>query len=161
MAQKSDKNDAALAGLDALILQARKRLAPNPDYIVLQALEKERAEIAHAAYKATAGDDEINDNKTGGVLHIVAAENLAPPQETPRQLLGADFPLPRAGEPLPISVLVERVRALGAKVGGKTPNINLGSTLSRSEKYESVRFHGSPAWWFKGMPVPDERMAAE
>jgi hypothetical protein len=161
MAQKSDKNDDALAGLDALILQARKRLAPNPDYIVLQALEKARAEIAHAAYKATAGDDEIIDDTTGEVLRIISTGKLAPTHGKPSQLLAAEIALSRAGEPLPISVLVERVRALGAKVGGKTPNINLGSTLSRSEKYESVRFHGSPAWWFKGMPVPDERMAAE
>src|ERR1043166_9879598 len=78
MAQKSDKNDDALAGLDALILQARKRLAPNPDYIVLQALEKARAEIAHAAYKATAGDDEIIDDTTGEVLRIISTGKLAP-----------------------------------------------------------------------------------
>src|ERR1043166_5830468 len=90
MAQKSDKNDDALAGLDALILQARKRLAPNPDYIVLQALEKARAGIAPAAHKATPGDDEIIDDTTGRVFRFHSSGKPPPHQ-------GKPSPAPRAG----------------------------------------------------------------
>ncbi len=47
-----------------------------------------------------------------------------------------------------------RVRALGGTVGGGNPNVNLGSTLSKSEDFKSVRWKGRAAWWLKAKPLP-------
>jgi hypothetical protein len=56
--------------------------------------------------------------------------------------------------------MIEHARALGAKVGGSNPKINLGSTLSRSEEFKSVRWKGESAWWFKSKPLPSEHKEA-
>lgn len=139
-----------LQGLNALIDEARRRLENNPDYISLQALEKARDQIRAAVHP------KMVDDATGQELALVPTGRSFPTKGAPSQLEAADAVLRKAGEPLPTPIMVERVRSLGGTVGGKDPNINLGSTLSRNEKFVSVKWKGQPAWWFANVPLPFE-----
>jgi hypothetical protein len=140
-----------LKGLDELIVQTQERLAKNPDYIALRALEKARAEIA------TESGAKMIDDVTGEELALVPTGRIHRIRATaPSQLEAAEKALEKAGIPLSTPVLVERVKALGAKVGGDTPNTNLGSTLSRSETVYSTKWKGEPAWWLVGRALPKE-----
>lgn len=142
-----------LRELDALIERARSRLAQNPDYIALQALEKARAEIANRSVSAESKPVILTQRTFFG----------GPKPKAPSQLEASATALDQAGHPLPTPELVMRVRQLGARVGGSTPTINLGSTLSRSAEFRSVRWEGRSCWWFVDRPLPTEssRRAAE
>jgi hypothetical protein len=140
----------ALSGLESLIAAARDRLSQNPDYIALSELEKAHAEILRRSRVASSP------------LVARAPEppfNLARESEDDRplgQLQAAIKALKEAGHPLTIFELIDRVRALGAVVGGEKPAVNLGSTLSRSDEISSIRWRGQPAWWFTGQGKPPE-----
>src|SRR2546428_585985 len=53
-------------------------------------------------------------------------------------------------EPVNIAGLVHALRAHGIKVGGANPNINLSSTLSKDERFRSVRYRERSCWWVNG-----------
>lgn len=144
------KNET-VATLDALIAKAEARLALLPDYIELMALKKARAEIMAASHRKT---ETLVDDQTGETILMVPTGNFS--NRRPGQLEATAQVLTQAGHPLPTPQLVERAVKLGAKIGGKNPRTNLGSTLSRSDDFRSVRWRGEPAWWFKNKPVPQE-----
>ena len=139
-----------LSGLDALIAAVEERLSRNPDYIELMALRKARVEIRHASYRTR---ETMVDDQTGETMVLVGTGTFER-EATPSQIGASLSILAKVGHPLTTSELVQMVRAAGATVGGKNPNVNLGSTLSRSEELKSVRWRGAPAWWFKHRPMP-------
>jgi hypothetical protein len=146
MAHKTETLDA----LDALIAKVETRLALTPDYIELTALRKARAEIDAASHRRT---ETMVDDQTGERLMLVPTGDFAK-KKAPNQLDATMMVLGQAGQPLTISELISRVRAVGGTVGGKHPATNLGSTLSRSDEIVSVRWRGEQAWWFKSKPLP-------
>jgi len=148
MAQKNS-TDETLATLDNLIAKVLARISLTPDYIEMTALQKARAAILAASHRKT---ETFIDDQTGEQLMLVPTGNFG--EKAPSQLEASKMALGQAGEPLTTPQMVERVRALGGKVGGHNPNVNLGSTLSRSEEFKSVRWKGESAWWFKAKPLP-------
>lgn len=57
--------------------------------------------------------------------------------------------LTQHNRPMTISELLPLVLADGAKITGNTPEANLSSALSRSDKLQSVRFDGRLCWQLK------------
>jgi hypothetical protein len=144
-------HNETLAALDALIAKVQARLALSPDYIELTALQKARAEIAPVASRASKA---MVDDETGESILMLPTGRFD--GKPPSQLEAALAELRDSGEPLTTPQLVERVRKRGGTVGGKNPNVNLGSTLSRAEMLKSIRWKGDHAWWFKNRPMPNE-----
>jgi hypothetical protein len=155
MAQKNGQD--ALNGLDELIAAARARLATNPDYIALRAMEKARAEIVGIKPSQTrtiAGFDELLQNLGTGAR--------ADSGKRVSQLDAAAMALESMGHPMPVELLMEKAVEHGAVVGGAKPAISFGSSLSKSERFKSVRWRGKYAWWFsdRAMPSPIKRIRA-
>lgn len=144
------KNET-LAKLDDMIAQAEARLALNPDYIELAVLKKARHDIAAAAHRTITT---LIDDQTGEELALVPTGKFA--KHRLSQIEASAMVLTEAGVPLTTPQMVAAAVRKGAKIGGKNPNINLGSTLSRSEEFVSVRWNGESAWWFKNKPLPPE-----
>jgi hypothetical protein len=144
------ENPALLVELDALIARAKDRLSRNADYIMLRALERARAEAVAGQLEAAKSD--------GDAAHAANITRLFPAKKAtaPNQLEAAAAVLEAEGQPLPIDEMVLRVKAMGGVVGGKNPNINLGSTLSRSEEFASIRWKGQKMWWFTDRPLPEK-----
>src|SRR5271155_5328802 len=130
-----------LAGLDQLIADAKKRLAANPDYIALKAFEKARAEIL--------GIKGVGPTPVAVRLQFEEIEHIddstsadSPSAKKVSQLAGAAQALEHAGHPLPIKELMERAEAAGAVIGGDNKQVNFGSSLSKSDKFRSVKWKG-------------------
>lgn len=51
--------------------------------------------------------------------------------------------------------LVELARARGAIVGGNDPKTSLASSLSRDQRFMTVRIDGKSYWWLSDRPVPE------
>jgi len=148
MAQKGNRE--AVTGLDKLIADARGRLAANPDFIALRALEKARAEIVgiQGAQPTPAPVHSQFD------LEIIPDAEIRPFPKKISQLAAAELALDKVGHPLPVDDLMIAAVAEGAIVGGSKPVISFGSSLSKSPKFKSVRWRGEYAWWFADRPVP-------
>jgi hypothetical protein len=154
MTDKSTQD--ALAGLDRLIAQVRERLSINPDYIALKAFEKARAEMVGIKGAIPSAARMLS------MPTIVPDEEIRPypPQKKVSQLEGAARALEATGHPLPVDTLMDKAVAEGAVVAGEKPVISFGSSLSKSPKFQSVRWNGAYAWWFsdRPMPVPIKRV---
>jgi hypothetical protein len=149
MADKINRD--ALSGLDKLIGETQVRLAANPDYIALKAFEKARAEILgikgaaptpapmvplHTVYSSTGHPGDHGDGKKVS------------------QLAGAAQSLETAGHPLSAQELMEGAIKAGAVITSNNPLVSFGSSLSKSDKFKSVRWKGKYAWWFSDRPLP-------
>lgn len=142
MAQQT--NQEILHGLDKLITEAQARLAANADFIALKALEKARAEIVGVTAKVQES-----------IIQNVMTELLDKPyQKRVSHLDGAATTLEQAGHPLPIRELMEGAISAGAAIGGDNPQVNFGSSLSKSSRFKSVKWKGDYAWWFSDRPIP-------
>lgn len=151
------KINSELRELNRMIQEVEARLARSPDYITLRALERARDEI-EAQYH-----ERVVDHDTGAELALVPTGRQFK-KGGPSQLDAAAQALEQAGEPLTTPEMVNRVRLLGAKVGGAKPNINLSSSLSKSEDFQNVKWKGETAWWLANRPLPNAepfRLAAE
>ena len=150
MAITIHRKSETLAGLDSLIATTRQRLAANPDYIALRALERARAEIV--GVKAQVVAQAIDD-----VIAEIESEPHQPKLQRISQLAGAEKALENAGEPLTIRTLMEGAVAAGAVIGGNNPQVNFGSSLSKSDRFKTVRWKGEEhAWWFADRPLPNK-----
>lgn len=148
MAEKG--NQEALTGLDKLIADARGRLAANPDFIALRALEKARAEII-----GIQGATPVPAPIRALDVAIVPDDEIRPFPKKISQLAAAEVALEKAGHPMSAEDLMEAAVAEGAVVGGSKPVISFGSSLSKSPKFKSVRWLGDYAWWFSDRPIPE------
>lgn len=148
MAQRNTPE--ALAGIDKLIAEARARLANNPDYITVNALEKARAEIVGVKGAAPVVAETLTldwDRRIEGIAANVFGKKVS-------QLAGAAMALEEVGHPLAADKLMDKAVEHGAVVGGTKPVISFGSSLSKSPKFKSVRWNGEYAWWFSDRPLP-------
>jgi hypothetical protein len=135
------KNPEGLAGLDKLIAETRSKLSLTPDYLLLVALEKARAEFVGA--RASAQKDFLESL-------VISSE----PEKRISQLKAAEIALDKTGVPMPAATLMEGAIAEGAIIGGDKPLMSFGSSLSKSDKFKSVRWKGEYAWWFSDRPLP-------
>jgi hypothetical protein len=140
----SETNGAAnaLDGMKALHDEIERRLlTTSADYRALIALRKAMHEV-----KGTSIAD--STRRTRVRLHR-ESESTGMSQAD-----AAAAVLEDRGQPVPIANLVELVTQKGAPVGGKEPTINLSSTLSKDERFKSVRFNGRACWWFANRSLP-------
>lgn len=141
-------HDSTLRALDALIAQVRERLSANREYVELQALEKARADIV--------GKRNAGEARSPSPFRKLAEEIVIGrfKHGEPSQTEAVAAALDEAGEPLTIAELVIKAKALGARVGGKNPRVNLGTTLSKGDRFKAVRWKGEMRWWFADRPLP-------
>jgi len=57
--------------------------------------------------------------------------------------------------PMTIAELVSTLAANGLVVGGSDPHVNLSSTLSKDDRFESVRWNGRRCWWLRGVSLAE------
>lgn len=68
---------------------------------------------------------------------------------------GAALVLEEQGKPMPSVTLMPAVADKGINVSsGPNALTNFGSTMSRDERFESVRHDGVYYWWFRGTELP-------
>jgi hypothetical protein len=143
--KQGDDDGFDIEALNRLIAQVEKRLRDNPDFQAFTSLTRAR-DALFSSQKASGA-------KTKGSIR---GKSERSPASKLGQADAASQAIDQTGEPVPISDLVGKVRALGVKVGGKDPETNLSSVLSKSPEFRSVKWHGSPAWWKTGLKIPDE-----
>jgi len=87
---------------------------------------------------------------------VTPAEEFAPPPGKAKAIFPrlsqagvARRALVKAGRPMSTSELITRLEEMGYPVGGENPELNLSSTLSRSETIVSVKHEGISKWWIK------------
>jgi hypothetical protein len=155
MAQTANQN--ALAGLDKLIAETRTRLEANPDFVALNALQKARAEIVGVKGALPTPANTLS------LFHVEYAD--APHIDvTPRrvsQLAAAEKVLDRMGHPMPVADLMDGAIKEGAVLAGAKPIVSFASSLSKSDKFKSVRWNGAYAWWFTDRPIPSRKQVRD
>ena len=125
-------NPSALSLMQALRDQLRERLAANEDYRALLVVEAGIDELRKAAAPRQVKRHDVGSNRP------------------PRQSDIAYQILDQAGRPLTIAELVDRFAQEGHPVGGNDPKMNLASTLSKDDRFESVKIGGLSRWWIQG-----------
>ncbi len=68
----------------------------------------------------------------------------------------AEIALDKAGEPLATPQLLSAAKDVGAEIGGNDPLNNFRSTISKNERFYSVKKNGMSYWWVKGKALPPE-----
>lgn len=58
--------------------------------------------------------------------------------------------------PLPTPQLLEASKEAGAEIGGADPLNNFRSTISKDDRFYSVKKNGTSYWWLKGDALPSE-----
>lgn len=64
--------------------------------------------------------------------------------------------LSEAGKPTPLNQLMSDMKKQGVEFGGADPLANFRSTMSRDDRFVSLRRDKSYFWWFAGKPTPPE-----
>lgn len=140
------QNNESLAAMKRTRDEIRQRLEQNPDFQAYLA-QTEAIEKVEALQPRAPGTYSHRDAVYHDLSDVVRTKPIT-------QLDAAVQAIAEAGKPLTTGELVEAARKLGAHVGGKDPRINLGSSLSRDERFKSVQWGDGRAWWFKGRPLP-------
>ena len=131
-----------------------KRLMANPDYRALIALDKAIAEVEGAPGQPEALVDIQSERRARQFeFHAIGSEH----RSTPSHVNATIAVLDRVGHPMPLVALLPLVRDEGAVIKGKDPEINLSSSLSRSNHLRSVRYDGRTCWWLRDRPYPGEK----
>lgn len=89
---------------------------------------------------------------------ILEIKNVFDPGKASGQRLSqgdaAEKALRRAG-PLPVGRLMEAAAELGAQIGGEKPLVSFRSTLSKDNRFYSVKRNGMFFWWLTGIDFPE------
>jgi hypothetical protein len=145
MLETNDASDA-IDEMSALHDEIERRLlATSADYRALVALKKAMHEVRSAGIAESTHKfrRRLKQESERGISHADAAAAVLEDQ----------------GEPVPLVNLLELVRSKGAVVGGTDPSINLSSTLSKDDRFESIRFNGRRCWWLAGHRLPKNESA--
>jgi len=67
----------------------------------------------------------------------------------------AELALRQEGEPLPIGRLLEKVTNLGVVVSGADPLANFRSTMSKDNRFGTLRRNNMFFWWMPSEPLPE------
>jgi hypothetical protein len=142
-------NNSATTEMRKLRNEFVRRLMANPDYRALVALDKAIAEVEGAPEHSIASAPDVQ------TVRPVLRQSTFP--AVPSQAYATETVLFRHDHPMPLSALLPLVREEGARLSGKDPEINLSSSLSRSERLRSVRYEGRSCWWLANRPFPGEK----
>lgn len=66
----------------------------------------------------------------------------------------AEIALREAKQPLQTPQLLDAAKAAGAEIGGNDPLNNFRSTISKDDRFNSVKKSGSNYWWITGLDLP-------
>ena len=140
-----------LQQMRALRQAIEARLLETEDFRAYQALTRAISEMEAARPKQ--GDVFKQGapvrNAFAGIVDQRTAERLS-------QADAAAAALKQAGQPLHIADLLPLVRQWGATVAGNEPSVNLSSSLSRDNRFRSLRLSGRHFWWLANEAIPPE-----
>lgn len=127
---------------EALVRAAWTTLSMTEEYKAMQSTPQYQAWQALNAALSTI-------KKQGGKP---VADVFAPPPARARfprltQVGAAKRVLRLAGRPMTTAELLSKMADIGYPVGGENPELNLSSTLSRSDNVTSVKENGVSKWW--------------
>ena len=141
---------STLQVIEAKMRELERKLSASPIYRELVILREARDKLLSIG-AAISGISSAPDS--GNIQHRGPAKRVT-------ILDGARMALNDAGHPLTSRMLVELLPKYGAYVGGAKPPQNLTSILSkRADDFESIRWEGKRAWWFRARSLPDEVLA--
>ncbi|MBX9460025.1 MAG: winged helix-turn-helix domain-containing protein [Brevundimonas sp.] len=167
----------AIEAMRSLRREIESRLAANPDYRALIALDRAIREasghrvIGGSRYYGGGGARPVEHRLPNNLTMMSAEEHkmterlietdlAAASAQTHGRVSQADAAfqvLKLVGRPMTTAELIEPVRQQGATLGGDDPAVNLSSSLSRdNERFISVRWNRRPRWWFKDAEIPAE-----
>ena len=147
----SDSQNSVVDGLMSLRLACLERLEANADWRALKTLDRAISELSGTPSYTTYIPPDPSYKYQESLLSEWARKT--PSKE--RALSQGDasaLVLHEAGKPLPINIILPRVREKGAQVAGADPLTNLSSSLSRDERFVSVRIDGVAHWTFRNDP---------
>jgi hypothetical protein len=121
--------------------ELKQRLMRNPDYRALIAIERAIAELEEQP--------------------AVRAESPKPPKKKLTIIRAATQVLKAQVQPLPVHDLLSFLRAIGVKFNGKHPESSLSVSLSRDNRFRTVRYRGKRCWWLSHRSIPDRDLAAQ
>ena len=135
------------------LLKARERIAErlsqNADFQALQALDTTIGDLRATLARASSEAEDRTE------------EPEKPPLVGYSQAEGAHIIIRSFRRPFTVGELVESLSRYGIQVGGKDKSVNLSSTLSKDERFESIRYEGRACWWIKGLPMPESNTAGK
>jgi len=144
----SSEKQRAIAQFEALKANFVARLRSNPDYIAIQEIDRSIQRLAEIP----------SDSITHQTATNFAVDNIVArvsPTAKVKQGEASYNAIANAGIPLSIEELVPAVERAGAKLTGNK-NVNLSSSLSRDDRFISVKWRGANKWWIVGRKLPDE-----
>jgi hypothetical protein len=135
-----------VTALKALKDQHTKRLADNPDFKAIQALDQAIAKLTGVPSGQTGRsfDRQFTRDSAGN-----GQARLSQPAAARQVILNQ-------GKPVRTQELLEEIQRMGVHVGGKNPRGNLVSILSGRDQFKSVPWGGRKAWWVADQPLPKE-----
>jgi len=68
----------------------------------------------------------------------------------------AEIALTEIGHPLVMPKLLEKAIEYGAEIGGTDPLNNFRSSISKDDRFYSVKRGNIHYWWLKSLPLPPE-----
>lgn len=141
MTDAKTKGDA-IAAMKALAERFRQNIEQSDDYRAMKALEDAIAKMSEPSPNVST------------TTFAVGTSGPRPPRTT--QSEAAYIAIRTEGKPLSIAELLQQLEAVGVKVGGTNPKVNLSSTLSRDERFVPVYWGGAPRWWLQEEYPPPE-----
>ena len=116
------------------------KLADNPDFQAWKAVNNAIAQIERS--------------EQGTKVAQKPRKRERPKAQEPSRLdLVAELILAARG-PLSTNDLLSGLESRGYLIEGKDPAVNLASSLSRSERFQSVTHKGSKGWWLSDRALP-------
>lgn len=150
-------DDSIIKNTAALRDRAWQTLIATREYIAFRALNdavKAMGGESKAEYAATIAK---LASPVRPAMHYGGGPAVASPANFTRKLSQADAAeqiLRETGKPMTGANLLKALPAKGVQVGGEKPDVNFTSTLSRDERFYSLRENGTYFWWLVGLPVP-------
>ena len=132
------KDPDAVAAMRALRDSLRRKLEESEEYRALVALEEAIAKVVKPLPAASAPKHGVEERRPTS------------------QAEAAWLALQNAGKPLTIAELIKELSEAGVTVGGANPKINLSSTLSRDERFVSMKWNNSACWWLADRQPPED-----
>lgn len=150
--------DSVLDATSALRDKAWAEVKASPSFVSFKALDI--AVGAMGGSQILAASDALPS--TVQKPDVLPRKKLVARKRTrPSQGDTAEACLKRAGEPLPIRNLMEKVIGYGVQISGEDPLANFRSTLSRDNRFKSIMREGAYYWWLTSSPVPINWKEAE
>ena len=120
--------------------ELKQRLMRNADYRAMMAIEHAMAELEEQP---------------------AVTESPKPARKKLTIIRAATQVLDAQVQPLPVHDLLNCLRAIGVKFNSKNPESSLSVSLSRDDRFRTVRYQGRRCWWLSHRSVPDRDLLGQ